>query len=128
MADSTTRFIFDKWYVAAYSDDVGRSILARTLLGRKMMLNQTEAGEVVALDDRCAHLSYPLPSGELDGDTVVCGYHGFRYSAAGDCIEVPSMAKCPKSIGVKNYEVAERGPLVWIVPRQHQWRRFAVVN
>lgn len=114
MADGTTQFIFDEWYVAAFADEVGRSLMVRTLLGKKVLLYRTEAGEVVALDDRCAHRSYPLSSGELEGDTVVCGYHGFRYNAAGDCIEVPSMAKCPRSIGVKNYAIAERGPLVWI--------------
>jgi phenylpropionate dioxygenase-like ring-hydroxylating dioxygenase large terminal subunit len=114
MADRTTPFIFDEWYVAAFGDEVGRSFLARTLLGKNVLLYRTEAGKVVALDDRCAHRSYPLSSGELDGDTVVCGYHGFRYNADGDCIEVPAMAKCPRAIGVRNYAVAERGPLVWI--------------
>jgi len=44
----------------------------------------------------------------------VCGYHGLRYNAAGDCIEVPSQAKCPKGIGVARYPLVERGPLVWI--------------
>lgn len=114
MADGTTPFVFDEWYVAAFADEVGRTLMTRTLLGKKVLLYRTETGEVVALDDRCAHRSYPLSAGELDGDTVVCGYHGFRYNANGDCIEVPSMAKCPRSIGVKNYAVAERGPLVWI--------------
>lgn len=114
MADGTTPFIFDEWYVAAFSDEVGRSLMTRTLLGKRVLLYRTEAGKVVAFDDRCAHRSYPLSSGELDGDTVVCGYHGFRYNAEGNCIEVPSMPKCPRSIGVKRYEVVERGPLVWI--------------
>lgn len=114
MADRDTPFVFDEWYVAAFSEEVGRSLLARTLLGKKVVLYRTASGEVVALDDRCAHRSYPLSSGELDGDTVVCGYHGFRYNADGDCIEVPAMAKCPRSIGVKRYTVVERGPLLWI--------------
>lgn len=58
--------------------------------------------------------SYPLSQGALEGDTVVCGYHGFRYDADGDCIEVPAMAKCPRSIGVKRYPLIERGSLLWI--------------
>lgn len=114
MADGNTPFIFDEWYVAAFGDEVDRSLMARTLLGKKVLLYRTEGGEAVALDDRCAHRSYPLSSGELEGDTVVCGYHGFRYNSAGDCIEVPAMAKCPRSIGVKRYALVERGPLLWI--------------
>lgn len=114
MADRNTPFILDEWYVAAFADEVGRSLLARTLLGRKVLLFRTEGGEAVVLDDRCAHRSYPLSSGMLEGDTIVCGYHGFRYDAAGDCIEVPAMASCPRSIGVKRYATVEQGPLVWV--------------
>lgn len=114
MADRDTPFIFDEWYVAALADEVGRSLLARTLLGKKVLLYRTEAGEAVALDDRCAHRSYPLSEGQLEGDTVVCGYHGFRYDQQGNCIEVPSMASCPRTIGVKRYALVERGPLLWI--------------
>ncbi|GGC01397.1 (2Fe-2S)-binding protein [Novosphingobium endophyticum] len=114
MADRDTPFIFDEWYVAAFSDDVGRALLPRKLLGKNVLLYRTAGGEVVALDDRCAHRSYPLSDGTLEGDTVVCGYHGFRYDAKGDCIEVPAMAKCPRSIGVKRYALVERGPLLWV--------------
>jgi vanillate O-demethylase monooxygenase subunit len=50
----------------------------------------------------------------LDGDHVICGYHGFRYDAEGECIEVPSSDKCPKGIGVQHYQLVETGPLIWI--------------
>lgn len=114
MADRDTPFVFDEWYVAAFGDEVGRSLLPRTLLGKRVLLYRTGSGEAVALSDRCAHRSYPLSSGELEGDTVVCGYHGFRYDAEGNCIEVPAMANCPRTIGVKRYALVERGPLLWI--------------
>lgn len=114
MADRDTPFIFNEWYVAAFAHEVGRDLLARKLLGRNILLFRTEAGAVVALDDRCAHRSFPLSAGTLEGDTVVCGYHGFRYDAGGDCIEVPSMSVCPRSIGVHAFPLVERGPLLWI--------------
>lgn len=114
MANRNTPFVFNDWYVAALGAEVSRSLLARKLLGRNILLFRTEGGEAVALDDRCAHRSYPLSRGTLEGDTVVCGYHGFRYDAAGDCIEVPAMATCPRSIGVRRYPLVERGPLLWI--------------
>jgi phenylpropionate dioxygenase-like ring-hydroxylating dioxygenase large terminal subunit len=114
MADRDTPFIFDEWYVAAFAEEIGRSLLKRTLLGKRVVLFRTEAGTAVALADRCAHRSFPLSASQLDGDTIVCGYHGFRYNAQGDCIDVPSQAQCPKNIGVKNYALFECGPLVWI--------------
>jgi phenylpropionate dioxygenase-like ring-hydroxylating dioxygenase large terminal subunit len=114
LADRTTPFIFDEWYVAAFSEEVGRTLLKRKILGRSIVMFRTQAGRIVALDDRCVHRSFPLSSGRLEGDTLVCGYHGFRYDEQGDCIQIPSQRHCPKGIGVRNYAVTERGPLVWI--------------
>ncbi|MDT0510235.1 aromatic ring-hydroxylating dioxygenase subunit alpha [Novosphingobium sp. MMS21-SN21R] len=114
MADRNTPFIFNEWYVAAFAADVGRELLARKLLGKNVVMFRTEQGRAVALDDRCAHRSFPLSEGTLDADTVVCGYHGFRYDADGDCVEVPSMKVCPAAIGVRAYPLVERGPLLWI--------------
>ncbi len=113
MADRDTPFIEDEWYVVGFGGEIGHSLLKRMILGRRLVLFRTAAGEPVALDDRCAHRSYPLSAGKLDGDTVVCGYHGMRFDKAGDCIEVPSQATCPKGIGVRRYPLVERGPFVW---------------
>lgn len=114
MADRDTPFLFNHWYVAAFAEEVGRGLLARTILGKGILFYRTMDGEPVALADRCAHRSYPLSAGELDGDTVICGYHGFRYNPDGDCIEVPSAARCPRSIGVQRYPLVEKGDLLWI--------------
>jgi nitrite reductase/ring-hydroxylating ferredoxin subunit len=114
MADRTTPFIFNEWYVAGFAHEFDRTLRKRKILGHNLVLFRTTGGQPIALDDRCAHRSYPLSASKLDGDTIVCGYHGLRYNAAGDCIEVPSQAKCPKGIGVARYPLVERGPLVWI--------------
>jgi phenylpropionate dioxygenase-like ring-hydroxylating dioxygenase large terminal subunit len=114
MADRTTPFIFNEWYVAAFADEIGRTLLKRKILGRNLVLFRTAAGKPVALEDRCAHRSFPLSASKLDGDTIICGYHGLRYDADGNCIEVPSQRTCPKGIGVAGFPLVERGPLTWI--------------
>ena len=114
LADRTTPFVQDEWYVAGFTEDFARSLRKRKILGRNLVFFRTEAGLPVALDDRCAHRSFPLSRSTLDGDTIVCGYHGLRYNAQGNCIEVPSQPKCPRGIGVRNFPLVERGPLVWI--------------
>ena len=113
MADRDTPFIEDEWYVVAFATEVGRSLLKRTVVGRRLVMFRTGDGVPVALEDRCAHRSYPLSAGALDGDTIVCGYHGFRYDQAGDCIEVPSLVTCPKGVGVRRYPLVQRGPFIW---------------
>ncbi|MGY4225006.1 phenylpropionate dioxygenase-like ring-hydroxylating dioxygenase large terminal subunit [Bradyrhizobium sp. USDA 4503] len=114
MADRDTPFVKNAWYLAAYGEEVGRELLARTVLGKKLVFYRTTAGVPVALDDRCAHRSFPLSRSTLDADTIVCGYHGFRYDAEGNWVEVPSQPKCPKGVGIRSYKLVEQGPLIWI--------------
>jgi phenylpropionate dioxygenase-like ring-hydroxylating dioxygenase large terminal subunit len=116
VADPDTPFIRNAWYVIARAAEVTRSPMARTVLGHSIVLYRTEAdASVVALQNRCCHRSYPLVHGRLDGDTLVCGYHGLRYDTSGRCIEIPMQKrKVPPSIRVRAYPTVERGPFIWI--------------
>ncbi|GAA5174344.1 aromatic ring-hydroxylating dioxygenase subunit alpha [Pseudonocardia eucalypti] len=105
---------FNCWYVAATSEEVGRRPLGRRLLDVPVVLYRTGAGAVVAMRDRCVHRAYPLSSGHLEGDRVVCGYHGFAYDPDGVCVDVPSQENPPIGARVRTFPVFERGPLVWI--------------
>jgi vanillate O-demethylase monooxygenase subunit len=102
------------WYVAATSDEVGRDLLGRRLLDRPVVLYRQESGAVVALEDRCAHRAFPLSVGRLDGDNVVCGYHGFTYDSGGRCVRIPSQPSVPAGVCVTAYPVREEPPFVWI--------------
>jgi vanillate O-demethylase monooxygenase subunit len=101
------------WYVAAPSSGVGRELLGRRLLGVPIVLYRTAAGTVTTLHDRCAHRAFPLSRGTLDGDTVVCGFHGFRYDGTGRCVGVPSQTQVPVGAGVSAIPTVDDGSLVW---------------
>jgi phenylpropionate dioxygenase-like ring-hydroxylating dioxygenase large terminal subunit len=109
-----TTFVRNQWYVAAYGREVGRQLLARTILGEPIVLYRTESGEVVALADRCVHRRYPLSESRLDGDTIVCGYHGFTYNSGGSCVFVPGQARIPRTARVASYPVVEQDSFVWV--------------
>jgi len=107
-------FIKNQWYVAAYSAEVGREILGRTVLGEALALYRTGSGQAVALADRCVHRHFPLSRSQLAGDTIVCGYHGFTYGPDGRCVTVPGQQRIPRTARVATYPVAERDSLVWV--------------
>lgn len=112
--DATARnYPLNCWWVAAFGEEVTRTPLARWLLDTPVMLYRTEAGEIVALEDRCPHRQAPLSIGKLRGDAIECGYHGFQFNPDGRCILVPTM-KSPPPIRIDAYPVREEGPLVWI--------------
>ncbi|MFJ2114354.1 Rieske 2Fe-2S domain-containing protein [Streptomyces sp. NPDC087850] len=111
-----TSFARDQWYVAAYGTEVGRELFTRTVCGESILFWRTGAGEVTAMADRCVHRRFPLsekPS-RLDGDRVVCGYHGFTYGADGVCVGVPGQRRVPRTARLTSYPVEERDSFVWV--------------
>ncbi|MEV6792971.1 aromatic ring-hydroxylating dioxygenase subunit alpha [Streptomyces sp. NPDC051320] len=110
-----TPFARNQWYVAAYGSEVGRELLARTVLGEPIALYRTEDSDtVVALADRCVHRRFPLSESRLDGDRVVCGYHGFTYDTTGTCVQVPGQKRVPRTARVSSYPTVEQDSFVWI--------------
>jgi vanillate O-demethylase monooxygenase subunit len=109
-----TQFPREQWYIAAFSHEVGRELVGRTVLGEPIVLYRTRAGEPVALADRCVHRRYPLSMSTLDGDSIVCGYHGFTYDSGGSCVYVPAQERIPRTAGVVRYPVRERDSFVWV--------------
>ncbi|WP_430331304.1 aromatic ring-hydroxylating dioxygenase subunit alpha [Rhodococcus sp. ACT016] len=111
-----TSIVRNQWYVAAYGSEVGRELFARTICGEPILFWRTESGEVTAMSDRCVHRRFPLsqaPS-RLEGDTVVCGYHGFTYGSDGGCVAVPGQSRIPRTARLQSYTVVEQDSFVWI--------------
>ena len=110
----TANYPYNCWYVAALSEEIGDGLFARKLLGKHVVLYRRESGEVVAMEDRCAHRPHPLSSGRRSGDRIVCAYHGFEYDPDGRLVHVPSQDNVPPGAYVRTYPVREASPFVWI--------------
>jgi phenylpropionate dioxygenase-like ring-hydroxylating dioxygenase large terminal subunit len=113
-ADQTTPLIRNCWYVAGLSGEISRELTSRRILGVDVALYRTLAGSPVAVRNRCPHRSFPLVKGRLDGDILVCGYHGMQFDPSGRCTNMPAMPNVPSNAYVRTFPIAERGPLVWI--------------
>lgn len=102
------------WYVAGFAHEAGESVLARRLLGQRIVIWRLENGELAALEDRCPHRLVPLSTGKRMGDHIECGYHGLRFDRGGACVHVPGQDTLPKAAPVKRFTVAERHGLIWL--------------
>ena len=111
---TTDKFLRNAWYVAASSDEIGRTPLSRLLLNEPVVLYRREDGTPVALEDRCCHRRAPLSKGKVIGDRLQCGYHGFTFDASGACVAIPGQDHVPPRIGVRSYTLAERHGFIWI--------------
>ena len=87
-------FPLNAWYAAAWSHEVGRrELLARTICNKRMIFWRKSDGSVVALEDACWHRLLPLSMDRLEGEEVVCRYHGLAFDSKGQCTRMPSQDK-----------------------------------
>src|SRR5262245_41807231 len=59
------------------------------VLGEKFTLYRGEGGEYHVTAFRCAHRGAQLALGWVEGDSIRCRYHGWRFDGAGQCVEQP---------------------------------------
>lgn len=118
------------WHPVLRVADLGDEPVAVTLLGEDWVVVRLD-GEVVAFADRCPHRLAPLSlgsverggetqDGDLEGDVLRCGYHGWCFAAAGGCTAVPALGPDgrvpPRARATSAAGVAEHLGLVWIAP------------
>jgi vanillate O-demethylase monooxygenase subunit len=102
------------WQVIAFSKEIGTTPLARTVQDEPIVMFRTQAGEAVALADRCPHRFAPLSCGRVIGDQIQCGYHGLCFDRDGHCTRVPGQDSLPQRARVKKYPLFERHSFAWI--------------
>ncbi len=104
------------WYPVAASHEVTNKPLARRLLDERVVLYRLSDGSVSAARDICYHRGVPLSLGYVEGDEIVCKYHGLRYDREGRCTCIPAHpggAISPR-LRLDMYQAQERYGLVWV--------------
>jgi nitrite reductase/ring-hydroxylating ferredoxin subunit len=67
-------------------------------------------GTYYAIEDTCSHRGGPLSEGEIEGDAVVCPWHGAKFKiASGEVLGLPArigVASFPTRVNGSDVEVA----------------------
>ena len=109
--------LINLWYVAEWSDKVGRQPVKCKLLGQNFVLFRDRQGKAHCLSDICLHRGGALSGGWLHQDCVVCPYHGWRYDNTGAVTFVPSEGEnmnIPERARIDTYPVEERYGMIWV--------------
>ena len=84
------------------------------ILGEKFTIYRGEDGRVHLVGYRCPHRGTPLSIGWVEGDSIRCRYHGWRYASSGQCVEQPNEHRpfCDK-VKIPRYPTREYAGLVF---------------
>jgi vanillate O-demethylase monooxygenase subunit len=108
----------------SYASNVGSQPRATSLLGEPLVLWRDSKGAIHAFKDLCIHRGTALSLGRVQGDEIVCAYHGWRYRGDGACTAIPQLAdvsRVPAKARATAYRSAERYGLVWVALADPRW-------
>ncbi|HTS74316.1 MAG TPA: aromatic ring-hydroxylating dioxygenase subunit alpha [Gaiellaceae bacterium] len=104
------------WHPVAYAEEVSEAPVPAELLGEPLVVWRDSGGTAHVFSDLCIHRGTALSLGTVEGDEIVCPYHGWRYEASGACVAIPQLAdptRVPAKARATRYEVVERFGIVW---------------
>ncbi len=108
-------FLKNAWYVAAWPEEIDRTLLARQITGEHVVMFRQEDGKAVCIEDRCPHRFAPLSMGTLMGDRIECKYHGLQFDGGGRCVLNPHPpGTVPPKMTTRAYPLVERHGLMWV--------------
>ncbi len=120
--DRDWEILSQHWYPVARIEDVSTQPQQVTLLDVKMALYKTESGDIHLVRDICPHRGVPLTKGWVEGEEIVCPYHGLPYNAAYQCTKIPAqpeLTKISDRFRLSKFPVVQKYGLIWTSIQNH---------
>ena len=108
-----TNFIRNAWYAVAWSHELQNKPQAKRVLGEDIAIYRTKSGVATAVEDCCPHRFAPMSLGFVEGENIICGYHGMEFDPAGCCISIPGQKNVPSRAKIRTFPVIEKYNLIW---------------
>ena len=77
------------------------------ILGEDFTTYRGESGKPYVVGATCAHRLTRMHTGWIEGETLRCFYHGWRFDGAGKCVERPGEKAAPGNIAIPGYPAEE---------------------
>lgn len=112
-------FMRQFWVPAAISNELKTDAdpMRLMILGEKLIAFRDSDGKVGIMDHRCPHRGASLFLGRNEQGGIRCVYHGWKFNAQGDCVDMPSVPPhqdFKDKVHNKAYPTAERNGLIWV--------------
>lgn len=108
------------WYCVAFSSELAvGEVRPVTVFGREAVLFRSASGRPALLDAFCPHMGAHLGhGGTVEGESVRCPMHAFRFDAAGECVATGYGTRPPPRCRGEAFPVVERcgGVFAWCGP------------
>lgn len=102
------------WYALVASSALGPGDVRSAIAAQhELVVYRGADGLAHTVDAHCPHMGAHLGGGEVQGETIACPYHGWRFAGDGQCVEIPySSSRIPSRACVRSYPTREVGGMV----------------
>ena len=96
------------WYKIAQSDQISlKEALQVDNFPTQMVVWRGEDSVLRGLDLYCKHMGASLACGEVEGNSIRCPFHNWRWAGEGHCDEIPYAKNIPSKALTRAWEIDE---------------------
>ncbi|MGE5540504.1 MAG: Rieske 2Fe-2S domain-containing protein [Gemmatimonas sp.] len=78
------------WWPVWFTELLTNAPVPVRLLGEDLVLFRQPDGRTALVDSACPHRGASLALGRIEADGIRCCYHGWKFDAAGRCVDMPA--------------------------------------
>jgi 5,5'-dehydrodivanillate O-demethylase len=110
------RYLRSFWQPVSLSEDLpaGRA-LPITVMSEDFTLYRGEDGTAVVTAPLCPHRLTKLSIGTVEGDSLRCRFHGWKFAPDGHCVEAPLQSpSLVRRVSIRTYPVREAHGMIFV--------------
>jgi len=102
------------WYKIADSSQINpKEAIQVDSFPTQIVVWRGEDSKLRALNLYCKHMGASLACGEVDGNSIRCPFHSWRWAGEGHCDEIPYAKKIPAKALTRAWEIDEVNGMVY---------------
>lgn len=104
------------WFNVCNSTQVQKGkVVEVDAFGQKLAVFRGENGKISVVDVFCPHLMANLAHGRVEGNVLICPFHGWQFEQDGKCSHIPySECEPPSQANLKTWETVEAWGLILV--------------
>lgn len=102
------------WHCLGKVDDFTDKPVQLKYFGTKLVAFRGEDNQLIILDGYCPHMGADLSHGYVEGNSLRCSMHAWRWGQDGKCDDIPYAKKIPAKACIKSWPTLERNGLAFV--------------